>query len=187
LAPFIKRIDALNKLFLSVFCLGLVLCNTAVNADEARIGFVNTPHLLEHAPQAKLASERLEQEFAPRDSEMLVVQKNLKSQEEKLARDGALMTAEERRKLEMEVRTQERDLKRLRDAFAEDLNLRRNEEFSRLQQEVGESIVAIAKQKNYDLIFEAGVIYASERVDLTEQVLARLRQQFEAQKKKNTK
>ena len=97
------------------------------------------------------------------------------------------MTPEERRKLEMEVRTQERDLKRLRDAFAEDLNLRRNEEFSRLQQEVGESIVAIAKQKNYDLIFEAGVIYASERVDLTEQVLARLRQQFEAQKKKNTK
>lgn len=166
-------------------CLALASA-TAVGA-EARVGFVNTPRILEQAPQAKMARERLEQEFAPRDSELAAAQKTLKAQEEKLARDGAIMSEEERRKLERDVLTQQRDLKRAREAFTEDLNLRRNEEFSRMQREVGDAIVAIAKQDGYDLIFETGVVYASDRVDLTERVLGLLRQQFDAQNKKKTR
>ncbi len=166
-------------------CLLLASANAA--AAEARVGFVNTPRVLEQAPQAKVARERLEQEFAPRDSELAAAQKTLKGQEEKLARDGAIMSEEERRRLEREVLTQQRDLKRAREAFTEDLNLRRNEEFARMQREVGDAIVAIAKQDGYDLIFETGVVYASERVDLTERVLGLLRQQFEAQTKKKAK
>lgn len=165
----------------------VLLGAAAVSAAEARVGFVNTPRILEQAPQAKVARERLEQEFAPRDSELATAQKTLKAQEEKLARDGAIMSEDERRKLEREVLTQQRDLKRAREAFTEDLNLRRNEEFSRMQREVGDAIVAIAKQDGYDLIFETGVVYASERVDLTERVLGLLRQQFESQSKKKTK
>ncbi|MEW6648335.1 MAG: OmpH family outer membrane protein [Pseudomonadota bacterium] len=177
----------MNRFFLTALGMCLLLGTASVLAAEARIGFVNTPRLLELAPQAKLASERLEQEFAPRESELAAAQKNLKAQEEKLARDGALMTLEERGKLEINVRMQERDLKRSREDFTQELNLRRNEEFSRLQREVGDAIVAIAKQDGYDLIFETGVVYASERVDLTERVLGLLRQQFEAQNKKKTK
>jgi outer membrane protein len=178
----------LKKLSLLIL-LGLCLLGLAGNvaAAEARIGFVNTPRILEQAPQAKMARERLEQEFAPRDSELAAAQRTLKAQEEKLARDGAILSEEERRKLEREVLTQQRDLKRAREAFTEDLNLRRNEEFSRMQREVGDAIVAIAKQDGYDLIFETGVVYASDRVDLTERVLGLLRQQFETQNKKKTK
>lgn len=178
----------MSRFFLTVLGICLLLFGaTSVVAAEARIGFVNTARILETAPQAKLASERLEQEFAPRDSELAAAQKNLKAQEEKLARDGALMTLDERRKLEIEVRMQERDLKRAREDFAQELNLRRNEEFARLQREVGDAIVAIAKQDGYDLIFETGVVYASERVDLTERVLGLLRQQFDIQNKKKAK
>ncbi len=178
----------MNKLSLWIL-LGLYLSLLSFNAAaaEARVGFVNTPRILEQAPQARVARERLEQEFAPRDSELAAVQKTLKAQEEKLARDGAIMSEDERRKLERDVLTQQRDLKRAREAFTEDLNLRRNEEFSRMQREVGDAIVAIAKQDGYDLIFETGVVFASDRVDLTERVLGLLRQQFEAQNKKKTK
>lgn len=178
----------MNKISLGTL-LGLCLLLAAANVAgaDARVGFVNTPRILEQAPQAKMARERLEQEFAPRDSELAAAQKALKAQEEKLARDGAIMGEEERRKLEREVLTQQRDLKRAREAFTEDLNLRRNEEFARMQREVGDAIVAIAKKEGYDLIFETGVVYASERVDLTEKVLTLLRQQFAAQNKKKTK
>lgn len=181
------RAANLNRLLALFLGFGLLLGSTLSFATDIKIGFVNTPRILELAPQAKQASDRLEQEFAPRDSEMLTVQKNLSAQEEKLARDGALMSLDERRKLEMEVRTKERDLKRLRDAFSEDLNLRRSEELSHLQQIVGDAIEAIAKQDGYDLIVEAGVVYASERVDLTDRVLGLLRQQFDAQSKKKSK
>jgi outer membrane protein len=165
----------------------LLLAGTASVAAEARVGFVNTPRILEQAPQAKVARERLQQEFAPRDSELAAAQSSLKTLEERLARDGAIMSEDERRKLERDVLTQQRDLKRAREAFTEDLNLRRNEEFSRMQREVGEAVVAIAKQDGYDLIFETGVVYASERVDLTERVLGLLQQQFEALNKNKNK
>lgn len=167
--------------------LGLALFASVTLAAEARIGFVNTPRVLEQAPQAKAARERLEQEFAPRDSELGTSQKTLKAQEEKLARDGAIMSEEERRRLERDVVTLQRDLKRARETFTEDLNLRRNEEFAKLQREVGDAIVAIAKQDGYDLIFESGVVFASDKVDLTERVLSQLRQQFEALSKKKAK
>ena len=164
----------------------LVLAVTAPDsfATEARVGFVNTPRVLEQAPQAKAARERLEQEFAPRDSELAAQQKSLKAQEDKLTRDSSIMSEDERRKLERDVINQQRDLRRSKEAFTEDLNLRRNEEFSKLQREVVDAIVSIAKQDGYDLIFESGVVYASEKVDLTDRVLGLLRQQFDAQSKK---
>lgn len=177
----------MNRISLLLLGMCLLLASTASLAAEARVGFVNTPRILEQAPQAKVARERLQQEFAPRDSELAAAQASLKTLEERLARDGAIMSEDERRKLERDVLTQQRDLKRAREAFTEDLNLRRNEEFSRMQREVGEAVVAIAKQDGYDLIFETGVVYASERVDLTERVLGLLQQQFEALNKNKNK
>ncbi len=175
----------MKRVKVSLFVLlALVLAQPQAYATEARVGFVNTPRVLEQAPQAKAARERLEQEFAPRDSELTAQQKTLKAQEDKLTRDSSIMSEDERRKLERDVINQQRDLKRAKEAFTEDLNLRRNEEFSKLQREVGDAIVSIAKQDGYDLIFESGVVYASEKVDLTERVLGLLRQQFDAQSKK---
>lgn len=171
---------------LLAFALLVMFAPLAV-ADQARVGFVNTPRILEQAPQAKAARERLEQEFAPRDGQLAAQQKTLSAQEEKLARDGSIMSEDERRKLERDVLSQQRDLKRAREAFTEDLNLRRNEEFSKLQREVGDAIVAIAKKDGYDLIFESGVVYASDKVDLTERVLGLLRQQFQSQSKQKSK
>lgn len=177
----------MKRLIIWLFPLLALLSVQPSAASEARVGFVNTPRVLEQAPQAKAARERLEQEFAPRDNELLTSQKALKSQEEKLNRDGAIMSDEERRKLEREIMSQQRDIKRAREAFTEDFNLRRNEEFAKLQREVGDAIVSIAKQDGYDLIFESGVVYASEKVDLTERVLNLLRQQHDAQNKKKGK
>lgn len=178
----------MNRLIALLLALAaLAAVSTAVAADEARVGFVNTPRILEQAPQAKSARERLEQEFAPRDSELAKQQTALNAMEAKLARDGSIMGDDERRKLERDVLSKQRDLKRAREAFTEDLNLRRNEEFSKLQREVGDAIVSIAKQDGYDLIFESGVVYASDRVDLTERVLGLLRQQFHARSKKKKK
>jgi outer membrane protein len=62
----------------------------AVHA-EAKIAVVNVPRLLEEAPQAKRAMQALQDEFAPRQREIVAQQKDLKAREEKLQRDGAVM------------------------------------------------------------------------------------------------
>lgn len=172
------------RTLLAVTSLGLSLGSvTAAAADAARIAFVNTPQVLEQAPQAEAVRNTLQSEFAPRDAKLVAEQKKVKDLEEKLARDGAVMSEEERRKLERDILGQKREIKRARDEFTEDFNIRRNEELSKMQRDIALSIVTLAKEKGYDLILENGVIYASERVDITKEVIDRLRLDYEKKQK----
>lgn len=164
--------------------LALALAVTAPAARaEVKIGVVNPAVLLEKSPQAEAARKRLEREFAPRDRELVRRQKELRRLEEKLARDGAVMSESERRKLEREIRSRRREIKRAQDEFREDFNIRRNEEFGRLQRRVYRAIVELAREQKYDLILGDGVIYADKRVDVTEKVLHRLREEFRKERK----
>jgi outer membrane protein len=161
-----------------VCCLG----NVAL-AQDFRVAFVNTPQVLEQAPQAEAVRNTLQSEFAPRDAALVAEQDKIRALEERLMRDAAIMSDEERRRLERELLSQQRELKRSRDEFSEDFNLRRNEELARMQREIADSIVNLAREKGYDLIIESGVIYASDRVDITNEVIARLKRDHAKQKR----
>ncbi len=166
--------------------LSLVLGVYALAADaaEVKIGFVNAARVLEEAPQAEAARSRLEKEFSPRDKKLVAAQKETRKLEDKLTRDGAIMSESERRKLERDIISRKRELKRSQEEFREDLNIRRNEAFDTLRRRVFEVISDIAKKQNYDLVLSDGVVYSSDRIDITDKVLARLKQEFNQAAKK---
>lgn len=149
----------------------------SAQAQQYKVGFVNVSKVLEQAPQAEAARAKLEKEFAPRDGQLVSTQKDIRQLEDKLGRDGVVMSDAERDRIELDLRTRKRDLKRLQDEFREDLNLRRNQELATLQREVLDAIQALAKAENYDLIVSDGVIFASERVDISDQIIERLKRQ----------
>lgn len=136
-----------------------------------KIGVVDAVKVLEMAPEAETAIKKLEEEFAPRDRRIVSDQKTLKQKEEELVRDGATMSDAKRRDLEQAIRAQQRDIRRMRDEFKEDFNLRRNEELRKLQKRVQEVIVTYAKQNQFDLILSDGVVYAAPTVDITNNIL----------------
>lgn len=172
------------RIFLAMASVGLSLATATVTAaDAAQIAFVNTPQVLEQAPQAEAVRNTLQSEFAPRDAKLVTEQKKIKELEDKLARDGDVMSDDARRKLERDILGQKRENKRARDEFTEDFNIRRNEELAKMQREIAMSIVSLAKEKGYDLILENGVIFASDRVDITEEVIARLKQDYKKKQK----
>jgi outer membrane protein len=160
------------KYVASVLCAGLLLF-PAAGFSEQKVGFVNIAKLMEDAPQVKAATKKMEAEFAPREKELVALQRDIQKLEDKMARDSATMSESERNKVERETLTQKRELKRTQDEFKEDLNIRRNEEMSKLQRELFDAVVAVAKEQKYDLIVESAV-YASDRIDITDAVLKRL-------------
>jgi outer membrane protein len=164
----------MNLKFAVFAFLGLLVAAEAL-AKEVKIGFVNVAQILQEAPQAEEARKRLEQEFAPRDKRLVNQQKELEKLQEKLNRDAAVMSESERSKLEREILSKQRELKRAQDEFREDFNLRRNEELGKLQREIFEAIKALAKEEDYDLLLTDGVVYASDKVDVTEKVKERLK------------
>jgi outer membrane protein len=153
--------------------LGLLL-SANVSYAELKIGFVNIAAVLEKAPQAEKAKKRLELEFSPRDKQLGAQQKEIQLKEEKMNRDASVMGESERANLEKDILNKKRDAKRSQQEFSEDFNARRNEELGKIQRRVSEATQAFAKEQSFDLIIYDGVIYASEKIDVTAQVQQKL-------------
>jgi outer membrane protein len=168
----------MKKADTTVFMIGLMaalsLCSGTVLA-ETRIGFVDTVKLMEAAPQAKSAQSKIESEFAPREKELVALQREIKKLEDDLTRDGAVMSESERSKLERKILSRRRDLKRSQDEFRDDLNIRRNEVLAKLQKDMYQAVVSLAKEQKFDLILSQGVVYSSDKVDITDSVLKKLK------------
>ncbi len=157
----------------------VAVAQSVPDADTLKIGVVNAARLLDEAPQAEQARRRLEQEFQPRDREVLHTQRQVRELEDRLLADRAMeLTEIDRRDIERDLRHLRRELKRSEDELREDFNIRRNEELNRLQQKIFEAIVGLARSQQFDLILnQDAVIFAGERVDITSEVLLRLQEE----------
>jgi outer membrane protein len=84
------------------------------------------------------------------------------------------MAETERRNKERDLANQSRDLQRMQREFREDLNLRRNEELAGIQERANKVIQQIAADEKFDLILQDPVVYASQRIDITDKVIKAL-------------
>ena len=150
------------------------------SAQELKIGVVNIPALMQRAPQTQAAMDALQEEFAPRQREIIAKQKEYEDLGTKFQKDAAVMGETERRNMENELRNLQREVTRLQTEFQEDLNLRQNEEMSNLQVSLLQEIQAYAAQEGYDLLVGDGVLYASGAVNITEAVLRAVEANFQA-------
>ena len=146
-----------------------------VSSAEVKIGFVNLVKLIENAPQGEAATKKIEAEFSPRDNDLRKKQKKIQNLEADLEKNALVMKQSDRASKEAEITRLKRSLKREADEFNEDINLRRNEELKVLQKVVREAISEVGKENNFDIILAEGVLYVSDKANITELVLKKLR------------
>lgn len=156
--------------FLALCLCGLLGAQTA--SAEVKMGVVNFQKLLEEAPQTKTAMQSLENEFAPRRRELLTMQNDLKSRDEKLQKEGAVMSEADRAKAEKGLRDQQREFQRKASEFQDDASTRRNEEIGKVQRYLVTEIQGYASAQGYDLVLGDGVFFAKGPLDITANVLA---------------
>lgn len=161
--------------FASILVLSLMLTvpAQALGAD-LKLGYVDAIRLLEEAPQAREATQRLQREFASREEEIARAQEEVKRMEDALARDSAVMSETERRNIGLDVLARKRELRRMQEEFREDVNIRRNDALGGLQDLIKETIQEVGSAGGFDLIFFEGIAYANSALDITEDVLAGL-------------
>ena len=157
--------------------LGALLSSAPAGAEDAalsRIGFVDIPYLIDRAPQALEAERRLETEFRPRQAELERQRAELAELAARLADSTASIDDVERTRLDREVRGLERRIERDEQDFREELSIQKNNEFKTVRILVLEAIARFGKRLDYDLIVSDGVLYADERIDVTERILESL-------------
>jgi len=172
----------LKKATLSVLAVFLLTALSSVQSAEYKIGFVEVARILGEAPQIAAIRDKLKKEFSRRDEELLAQGKQIKTLTEQLKRDGKVMSESEAQRLEKDILSRRRKLKNAQTAFQEDLSLRQNEELQKIRKQIAEIIQTISKENNFDIVLESGVVYSSERANITARVLERMNQDFKGKK-----
>ena len=163
--------------FAAVAALALV-ASAGVNAQEMKIGFVNSDRVLREATLAKAAQSRLETEFSKRQKEGEDAANKLKAAADKLDKDAPTLSEAERTRRQRDLVEQDRELQRKRREFQEDLNQRKNEELASVVERANKVVKQIYDTEKFDLILQGEtVIFASARVDITDKVIKALNAQ----------
>jgi outer membrane protein len=160
------------NMFMRQILLALVVGMTAfcAQAQEIRIGFINTDRIFKEANTAKQAQSKLEQEFSKREKELNDVGSSLKTAVEKFEREAPTLSESQRLSRQKQLGEQDRDFQRKRREFQEELNARKNEEFQLVLERANRVIKQVAESEKYDLVLQEAV-YINPKHDITDKVL----------------
>ena len=156
----------------------LLVAALPAQAQELKIGFVNSDRVLREAVPAKAAQTRLEAEFSKRQKEGEDAANKLKAAADKLDKDAPTLSEAERNRRQRELVEQDRELQRKRREFQEDLNQRKNEELASVVERANKVVKQIYDSEKFDLILQGDVVvFASARIDITDKVIKALNAQ----------
>ncbi len=154
----------------SLFTL-IASASTSLMAAELKIGYVQVDKILQEAPQTAESGKKLEREFSPRSQELERTQKQIRDIETTLDKEGVTLSESERRSKERDVSSLKIEFQRKQRELREDINLRKNEELSVLQDRINKAVQTVSETDGYDLVVYGGVAYASKKIDITDKVL----------------
>ncbi|KLV08508.1 molecular chaperone [Photobacterium aquae] len=157
--------------------LSLVILSSSMyaNAAEAaqKVGYVATGQAMGQLAQRYNVAEKLRKEFKDRIDELRGIEGRMKSKVEKMKRDGELMSASERTKIQRELASLDADYKLKAKALQEDQRRRGAEEEQKLVKKIRTAIQDVAKREGYDLVVDANaVLYANPKDDLSSKVIS---------------
>ena len=159
--------------FLLVGCFALPLVQAQAQAQEFRIGFVNTDRIFKEANSAKAAQTKLEQEFSKREKDLTEMGVTLKTSADKLEREAPTLSDSQRVARQKQLVDLDRDFQRKRREFQEDLNARKNEELQQVLERANKVVKTVAEAEKYDLVLQEAV-YVNPKHDITDKVIKAL-------------
>jgi len=163
----------LSRFSLAVAAGLLSLGASLAQAQEFKMGFVNTERIFREATTAKQAQAKLEQEFAKREKELVDAGNTLKAASEKFEREAPTLSESQRTTRQRQLVEQDRDFQRKRREFQEDLNARKNEEQQQVVERANRAVKQVAESEKFDVILQEAV-YVNPKLDITEKVIKAL-------------
>lgn len=156
-----------------VLLAGLLAFGAQAQAEDFRVGFVNTDRIFREANTAKAAQAKLEQEFSRREKDLTDMGAALKASSERFEREAPTLSETQRAQRQKALIDQDREFQRKRREFQEDLNARKNEELQQVLDRANRVVRQVAEQEKYDLILQEAV-YINPKHDITDKVIRAL-------------
>lgn len=147
---------------------------------ELKIGYINSEEIFQEYEGTKEAQEKFNKEVAKWEQDASKKQKEIKDLKEQIDKQSLLLSAERKKSLQDSLENKMADYQKfLQEKFGQKGEaLSKNEELTKpIIEKINKIIEKIAKEENYDYIFDAragGIVFAKKAYDLSERVLGLL-------------
>jgi outer membrane protein len=160
--------------YLAALALGwCALAPVQAQTSPSRIAWISPERIYNESKLAKLAGEKLQEEFKGREKAMNDMAGRLKAASEKLEKDAPTLSEADRVKRQRDVFELDKEYQRRQREFREDLSQRTNEERQAISEKATKIIKELANVEGFDIVLQDAV-WASPRIDITDKVLAAL-------------
>jgi outer membrane protein len=153
--------------------LAIGMCAVAPAHAQSKIAWLSTERIYNESRLAKLAGDKLAEEFKARERAVQDLATRLKGASEKLEKELPTLAEAERIKRQREYFELDKEFQRRQREFREDLNQRTNEERAVISDKATQIIKQLAATEGYDIVLQDAV-WASPRIDITDKVLSAL-------------
>ncbi len=144
------------------------------SAQSLKIGVINVERLVQESALGKEAFNRVKRLNDQKKEEGDKLQKEIRDLEQKLADQGSALADDKRETLQKTYQEKAIAFKRFQDDATRELDTAQKKELGELERRVFPVINQVGKDKGYTMIFnkfQAGLLYADDGVDLTDEVL----------------
>lgn len=153
---------------------GMLLASSVMAADQ-KIAVVNFQEIMSKIPQTAALMQSLEAEFKDEKAIIAQLEKDIKYYQEKVKRDGSLMSAKEKEELDVNVKTLFQEYQVKGKALQQKATQRQNEETNKIIALVRQAVDSIAVKKDYDFVLsQQAVVYTKPDADITDVVVERV-------------
>ena len=155
--------------------LAIALCQPVMAADQPKIAVVDVRTGVMKSDDAKLKMEKLKGEFEQEKADLEGLRMDLQKLEEKAKKDGAVMSADEKRKLEKEMMEKANEFKFKGQQFQQSSQAEAQEVFQALIPKFQKALQAIVDEQGFDLVLhrEAALMVKPE-YEITDTVTAKM-------------
>lgn len=160
--------------------IGIVVLASSVTFAEMKIGYINSEAIFAEYEGTKSAQDKFNKEVAVWEQEATRKQQEIKDLKDQIDKQGLLLSNDRKKVLEDSLNQKMVTYQKfLQDKFGKDGEaLQKNELLTKpIIEKINKIIEKIAKDENYDYIFDAragGIVFAKKVYDLNQRVLESL-------------
>ena len=149
------------------------LCLSA-NAESIKIGFIDTERIIANLTQYKKSVDKISRDFEPKKQELLDLFKHIE-----LLRSNIESTKKtsSRESIEIELsklKDLEESFKKETEFWQDSMNTKKIKLLNKIETLVNSAINDFAKEEGYDLILYKDVVFVSNKVNITQQIIEKI-------------
>lgn len=149
--------------------------NNAQTTATTRVGVLDMRQIMERSTQFAQIRDRLQKSFQPKQQKLLATQNVLKLDADKLRRDNAIMSNNDRKQLEQKIIAGQQNLQRMQGAFQQEAMLEQNKALKAFLENIKTVVEKVAKAENLSLVITKDTVaYVSPTMEITDKVIQQI-------------